>query len=112
MGDACRWSRTEGLFAGTPDRRALAERDAATAAGPGGCALHDIGRLMGEAIARAENLTRTDVRDALERIKLLPATLGTEGTKMGFGHYDHAALTGTYLVLREWRDGKSVQVEV
>jgi hypothetical protein len=30
---------------------------------------------------------------------------------MGFGTYEHAALTGHYLVLREWRDGKSVQVQ-
>jgi hypothetical protein len=29
---------------------------------------------------------------------------------MGFGTYDHAALKGQYLVLREWRDGKTVQV--
>jgi hypothetical protein len=29
---------------------------------------------------------------------------------MGFGTYDHAALKGHYLVLREWRDGRSVQV--
>jgi hypothetical protein len=29
---------------------------------------------------------------------------------MGFGNFDHAALKGRYLVLREWRDGKTVQV--
>jgi hypothetical protein len=29
---------------------------------------------------------------------------------MGFGTYEHAALKGHYLVLREWKDGKSVQV--
>ncbi|HEU5302542.1 MAG TPA: ABC transporter substrate-binding protein [Acidimicrobiia bacterium] len=106
------WEYVDAIADDNEARHALAARDAATAAGPGGCALHDIGRLVGEALVRAENLTRADVRDALERIKLLPASLGTEGTKMGFGHYDHAALTGTYLVLREWREGKSVQVEV
>jgi hypothetical protein len=31
---------------------------------------------------------------------------------MGFGVYDHAALKGGYLVLREWRDGETVQVEL
>ena len=30
---------------------------------------------------------------------------------MGFGVWDHAALKGEYLVLREWRDGKTVQVD-
>jgi len=31
---------------------------------------------------------------------------------MGFGHFDHAALKGEYLVLREWRNGETVQVDV
>ena len=42
--------------------------------------------------------------------KLLAATSGVDGTTMGFGNFDHAALKGRYLVLREWRDGKTVQV--
>jgi hypothetical protein len=29
---------------------------------------------------------------------------------MGFGIWDHAALKGGYLVLRQWRGGKSVQL--
>ena len=29
---------------------------------------------------------------------------------MGFGTWDHAALKGHFLVLREWKDGRSVQV--
>jgi branched-chain amino acid transport system substrate-binding protein len=45
-------------------------------------------------------------------VKQLPATLGYEGTIMGFGNYDHGALKGRYLVLREWRDGRSVQVDL
>jgi hypothetical protein len=30
---------------------------------------------------------------------------------MGFGAWDRAALKGTYLVLRRWQGGRSVQVE-
>ena len=41
----------------------------------------------------------------------MPAATGMDGTTMGFGHCDHGALKGRYLVLRSWRDGKSVQVE-
>ena len=52
------------------------------------------------------------VRESLERVKQLPATSGYQGTTMGFGVYDHAALKGRYLVLREWRDGETVQVEL
>ena len=69
-----------------------------------------MGRLLGEALARAQHLTRDGVRDGLESVKHLPATCGREGTLMGFGYYDHAALKGEYLVLREWRDGRTVQV--
>ncbi len=29
---------------------------------------------------------------------------------MGFGQWDHAALKGGGLVLRTWRDGRSVEV--
>jgi branched-chain amino acid transport system substrate-binding protein len=69
-----------------------------------------MGRLVGEASARAGHLTRAGLKDGLERVKQLPATSGVDGTTMGFGNFDHAALKGRYLVLREWRDGKTVQV--
>jgi hypothetical protein len=65
---------------------------------------------VGEAIARAGHLTRSGLKEGLERVKQLPATSGVDGTMMGFGTYDHAALKGRYLVLREWRDGRTVQV--
>jgi len=44
-----------------------------------------------------QHLTRDGVRDGLESVKHLPATCGREGTLMGFGYYDHAALKGEYL---------------
>ena len=46
----------------------------------------------------------------MTEIVLLPATSGRVGTTMGFGVYEHAALKGPYLVLREWKDGRSVQI--
>ena len=49
-------------------------------------------------------------REGLERVKRLPASSGHDGTTMGFGRWDHGALKGPYLVLREWRDGASVEV--
>ena len=90
-------------------RRALSERDRASAAGPVGVAAYDIGRLLGEATIRGDHLTRDGIRDGLERVKRLPASSGHEGTTMGFGQWDRGALKGSYLVLREWRDGKTVQ---
>jgi hypothetical protein len=90
-------------------RASLRERDRATAAGPVGVAGYDIGRLLGEGIARGDHLTRDGLRDGLERVKRLPASSGHDGTTMGFGQWDRGALKGPYLVLREWRDGKTVQ---
>jgi hypothetical protein len=58
-------------------------------------------------VAGAEHLTRTGIKESLERIKCLPAALGTPDTTMGFGHWDRAALKGGFLVLRQWRSGRS-----
>jgi branched-chain amino acid transport system substrate-binding protein len=92
-------------------RAALREVSKRAGGSPIGCAGYDIGRLLAEAVARAEHLTRAGIADGLRRVKLLPAASGYDGTLMGFGTWDHAALKGHYLVLREWRDGRSVQVE-
>ncbi|MEX0665936.1 MAG: ABC transporter substrate-binding protein [Acidimicrobiia bacterium] len=106
------WEYLDAIADDNVMRARLREQDAAIAAGPVSCAMYDIGRLVGEALARAEHLTRDGLREALERVKQLPATCGREGTTMSFGVWDHAALKGEYLVLREWRDGKTVQVDV
>lgn len=103
------WVYVDTVADDNPSRRALAERSRATAAGPVGVAAYDIGRLLGEAIARAVHLTRPGIRDALERVKRLPASSGLAGTTMGFGVWEHAALKGDYLVLRVWKDGHTVQ---
>ena len=50
------------------------------------------------------------VAEGLERVKRVPAASGKAGTVMGFGQWDHAALKGDALVLRTWRDGRSVEV--
>ena len=70
----------------------------------------DLGQLVAEGLARAPELTRAGVRDGLEQIKLLPAAEGHDGTLLGFGHHQRGALHGHYLVLRQWRDGESVQL--
>ena len=90
-------------------RAQLRERNKATASGPVGVAAYDIGRLLGEAIARGDHLTRDGIRDGLERVKRLPASSGHEGTTMGFGVWDRGALKGPYLVLRQWREGQTMQ---
>lgn len=92
-------------------RAQLATRSRRSAAGPMGVAAYDIGRLLGEALARSAHLTRDGVRQALERVKRIPAASGIDGTTMGFGVWDHGALKGEYLVLRCWKDGKTVQVD-
>jgi ABC-type branched-subunit amino acid transport system substrate-binding protein len=104
------WEYIDGIADDNSMRAALAQKSKRAAAGPVGCGAYDMGRLLAEGIARAQHLTRAGVKDGLERVKQLDATSGIEGTTMGFGTYDHAALKGQYLVLREWRDGRTVQV--
>ena len=105
------WVYVDGVADDNQVRARLRGRSPRSAAGPIGLAAYDMGRLIGEAVARAAHLTRDGVRDALERVKQLPAASGMDGTTMGFGHYDHGALKGRYLVLRRWEQGKTVQVE-
>jgi ABC-type branched-subunit amino acid transport system substrate-binding protein len=71
---------------------------------------YDLGRLVAEGLARAPERTRAGVRDGLEQIKWLPAAEGHEGVLLGFGHHDRGALHGRYLVMRQWRNGVSVEV--
>ena len=52
------------------------------------------------------------VKASLERVKCLPASLGLEGTSMGFGQWDRAALKGGFIVLRRWEGGRSLPVEM
>jgi branched-chain amino acid transport system substrate-binding protein len=78
---------------------------------PGGLALgYDMGRLVAEGIARAQELSRPGIRDGLERIKVVPAAEGQEGTTLGFGRWERGALKGRYLVLRRWVGGESVEL--
>jgi ABC-type branched-subunit amino acid transport system substrate-binding protein len=71
---------------------------------------HDIGRLVAEGLARAGDTTREAVRLGLEQVKWLGAAQGCEGTLLGFGPFDHAALHGRYLVVRQWLGGESREV--
>jgi ABC-type branched-subunit amino acid transport system substrate-binding protein len=71
---------------------------------------YDLGRLIAEGLARAPELTREGLKAGLEQIKWLPAAEGHEGTLLGFGNHDRGALHGRYLVLRQWRDGKTTEI--
>ncbi len=104
------WAYVDTVSEGNVRRQALKAKSPKSAAGPVGVAAYDIGRLVAEALARAVHLTGPGVKEALEEVKRLPAATGYEGTTMGFGNWDHAALKGGYLVLRQWKDGKTVEL--
>ena len=62
---------------------------------------YDVARLMLTAVATARPLTGGGVRDALERIKMMPAACGAPGTRLRFGRYMHQGWVGSeYLVAR------------
>ena len=62
---------------------------------------YDVGRMMLLAIAGAKPLTGAGVKDALERIKMLPAASGAPGTRLRFGRYiRHGWMGSEFLVAR------------
>jgi ABC-type branched-subunit amino acid transport system substrate-binding protein len=103
------WVYVDTMSDDNPQRAALREISRPSASGPLGLAGYDIGRLLGEGIARSSHLTRAGLLEGLERVKRLPATSGRAGTTMGFGQWDHAALKGEFLVLRQWLDGRNLE---
>ncbi len=65
----------------------------------------DLATCFVTAIADARPLTPLGVRDALERVKMLPAASGSPGTHLSFGNYMHRGWVGAgYLVARELND--------
>ena len=105
------WEYIDTVADDNAERQRLAELDERSAGGPIGCAAYDMGRLVGHAAHRADAISPAGLRDGLERVKQLPAASGYEGTLMGFGVWDHAALKGPFLVMRAWRHGRSVQID-
>jgi branched-chain amino acid transport system substrate-binding protein len=62
---------------------------------------YDIARVMLTAISTARPLTGKGVRDALERIKMMPAASGAPGTRIRFGKFIRQGWMGSeYLVAR------------
>ncbi len=62
----------------------------------------DVGRLMMTALATARPLTGEGVKDALEKIKMMPAASGAPGTRLRFGrHIRHGWLGSEFLVARK-----------
>lgn len=61
----------------------------------------DVGRLMMTALATARPLTGAGVKDALEKIKMMPAATGAPGTRIGFGKFIRRGWMGSeFLVAR------------
>ena len=111
---SARWEGWTYVDAWTEDNPRLSELLAGRGDGAGLplqiAAGDDLGRLLVEALAGAELLTPAGVKDSLERMKWLPASLGRPGTTMGFGVHERGALKGGYILLRRWSGGHSVAV--
>jgi hypothetical protein len=61
----------------------------------------DIATALLRAFADARPLSPRGVRDALERVKMIPAASGAPGTRICFGKWTHRAWMGAgYLVAR------------
>jgi ABC-type branched-subunit amino acid transport system substrate-binding protein len=67
--------------------------------------LYDQGRAVVEAIANAPTLDGTGLALGLERIKMMPSTLGGPRTYIGFGPDDHRGYRGDFMFMKQLRDG-------
>ena len=62
----------------------------------------DFATVLLHAFANAHPLTPRGVRDALEKVKMIPAAGGAPGTYLSFGQYIHRGWMGAgYLVARQ-----------
>jgi branched-chain amino acid transport system substrate-binding protein len=67
----------------------------------GPCYGHDVGTVIAHGLAGARPLTGEGVRDAIERIKLVPSASGAPGTCLRFGRFIRQGWMGVdYLVAR------------
>ena len=61
----------------------------------------DVAAVLVEAFAQARPLSRRGVKEALERVKMLPAASGAQGTRISFGKWHrHGYTAAGYLVAR------------
>src|SRR5215468_9444955 len=72
----------------------------------------DIATVLLRAFADAHPLSPRGVKEALERVKMLPAATGAPGTRVSFGKWTHRGWVGAgYLVARELDpDGKTARL--
>lgn len=68
--------------------------------------LYDQGRAAMEAIANAPALDGPGLAAGLERIKMMPSTLGGPRTCITFGPEDHRGYRGDFMFMKQLRDGK------
>ena len=68
--------------------------------------LYDQGRAAAEAMINAPALTGAGMTAGLERIKMMPSTLGGPRTYIGFGAEDHRGYRGDFMFMKQLRDGK------
>jgi hypothetical protein len=103
------WTYVDAFDEDNAVRARLQERLGFAVDEPGPASAYDMGRLVALGLAHSPSPTREGVRAGLERVKQVPAALGEPGTVMGFGRWKRSALEGGYLVLRQWRDARSVR---
>jgi branched-chain amino acid transport system substrate-binding protein len=64
---------------------------------------HDIAQCVVEAVSNATPLSPRGVKEALERVKMLPAASGSKGTRISFGQWTRRGWMGaSYLTAREF----------
>jgi branched-chain amino acid transport system substrate-binding protein len=67
--------------------------------------LYDQGRATAEAIITAPDPAPRSLKEGLERIKMMPTTVGGPRTYIGFGPGDHRGYRGDFMFMKQIRGG-------
>jgi len=73
---------------------------------------YDMGNVVAHGLALAKPLSREGLREGLEQVRMVPATVGGPGNLLSFGPYDHRGYKGDYIVMRQILNGQNVLAPV
>lgn len=69
---------------------------------------YDMGNALAHGIALAKPLSHDGLRNGLERVRRVPATIGGPGNLISFGPNDHRGYKGDYIVMRMIQEGRNI----
>ena len=74
--------------------------------------LYDLANVVLHALADAHPLTPLATKEAIERVKMLPATCGSAGTYITFGKWMHRGWVGSGFLVANQLDPEGIKTDL